>query len=394
MLEKMDKFFEARLDGYEEHMLTNIESAETFYPITADCLPDIPMARILDLGCGTGLELNWYFRRNPTAKVTGIDLSEGMLAALRNKFLDLDLTLICGSYFDIPFGEGVFDAAVSVESLHHFTQDEKISLYARLCKALKENGYFILTDYFSMSDEEEHAHRQELYRLKDLQGIHDNEFYHYDTPLTVVHETEALLKAGFSSVEVLNNWGATFTIKAYKRGENNMIEAIAKRKSIRSFADKKVEAEKVESILRAAMRAPSGINGQPWEFIVVDDREVLTAMQKLSPGGRALQTAPLAIVVLEKEIPFRIEKGFNWLTPQDLAACTENILLQAVEEGLGAGWMGVGPGTPGQTALAELLGLPENIKPYSIVGIGYPAEDADLEAMDRFDPCRIHYNKY
>ena len=173
-----------------------------------------------------------------------------------------------------------------------------------------------------------------------------------------------------------------------------MIKAIAKRKSIRSFADRKVEAGKVESLLRAAMRAPSGINGQPWEFVVVDDREVLTAMQKLSPGGRALQTAPLAIVVLEKEIPFRMEKGLNWLTPQDLGACTENILLQAVEEGLGAGWMGVGPGTPGQTALAELLGLPENVKPYSIVGIGYPAGDADLGAVDRFDASRIHYNHY
>ena len=60
----------------------------------------------------------------------------------------------------------------------------------------------------------------------------------------------------------------------------------------------------------------------------------------------------------------------------------------------GAGWMGVGPSTPRQAALAELLGLPENVKPYSIVGIGYPAEDADLEAADRFDATRIHYNKY
>ena len=68
--------------------------------------------------------------------------------------------------------------------------------------------------------------------------------------------------------------------------------------------------------------------------------------------------------------------------------------LQAVEEGLGAGWMGIGPGTPDQAALAELLGLPETVKPYSIVGIGYPAEDADLEATDRFDAARIHYNKY
>ena len=89
-----------------------------------------------------------------------------------------------------------------------------------------------------------------------------------------------------------------------------------------------------------------------------------------------------------------MEKGLNWLGAQDLGACTENILLQAVEEDLGAGWTGVGPGTPGQAALAELLGLPENVKPYSIVGIGYPAEDADLEAVDRFDASRIHYNRY
>ena len=173
-----------------------------------------------------------------------------------------------------------------------------------------------------------------------------------------------------------------------------MIEAIAKRKSIRSFADTPVEPGKIENLLRAAMRAPSGINGQPWEFVVVQDKEVLSAMQKLSPGGRALQTAPLAIVVLEKEIPFRVEKNLNWLTPQDLGACTENILLQAVEEGLGAGWMGVGPGTPGQAALGELLGLPENVKAYSIVGIGYPAEGTDLEAVDRYEQSRVHYNKY
>lgn len=214
MLEKMDKFFETRLDGYEEHMLNNIESAAEFYPFTADCLPNAPGASILDLGCGTGLELNWYYRRNPVAKVTGIDLSEGMLAALRVKFPDRDLTLICGNYFDVPFGEKCFDAAVSVESLHHFTQNEKISLYARLCQSLKPGGYFILTDYFSLSNEEEQGFFAELVRLKVEQGIADDAFYHFDTPLTVQHETEALRAAGFSSVEVLNNWGATYTIKA------------------------------------------------------------------------------------------------------------------------------------------------------------------------------------
>ncbi len=216
MLEKMNEFFNKRLDGYDEHMMTNIESCDVFYPFTADCLPKTDGAKVLDLGCGTGLELEHYFRLNPSARVTGIDLTESMLNALKNKFPEKDLTLICGSYFDVAFDENFFDAAVSVESLHHFTKEEKIPLYTKLYKALKDGGYFILTDYFALTDEEEQAFRNELLRLKKEQGIDDNEFYHYDTPLTVEHETEALLEAGFSSVEVMNNWGVTFTIKANK----------------------------------------------------------------------------------------------------------------------------------------------------------------------------------
>ena len=216
MLEKMSDFFEARLDGYDEHMMTNIECASEFYPFTAKQLPTTENCRILDLGCGTGLELEFYFPLNPSANVTGIDLSAGMLDELKRKFADKDITLICESYFDVPLGENSFDAAVSVESLHHFTKEEKTKLYAKLHRALKDNGYFILTDYFSLSAEEEQMHRNNLTALKQEQGIDDNEFYHYDTPLTVNHECEALINAGFSSVEVLNNWGATYIIRADK----------------------------------------------------------------------------------------------------------------------------------------------------------------------------------
>ena len=216
MLEKMADFFENRLDGYDEHMMSNIESADEFYPFTAKQLPTAENCHILDLGCGTGLELEEYFLLCPSAKVTGIDLSQGMLSALGKKFADKDITTIVGCYFDVPLGKDVFDTAVSVESLHHFTKEEKIPLYAKLHTALKENGYFILTDYFSLSDDEEEMHRQNLIALKTEQGITDDEFYHYDTPLTVKHEIEALLEAGFSNVEVLNHWGATYTVKAVK----------------------------------------------------------------------------------------------------------------------------------------------------------------------------------
>ena len=216
MLEKMGAFFDARLDTYDAHMLNNIASAKEFYPFTASLLPRKEDAEILDLGCGTGLELEEYFKLCPTASITGIDLAPGMLHAMKEKFNGKRVTPILGSYFSVPFGVSVYDAAVSVESLHHFTIEEKIPLYRKLFEALRPGGYLILTDYFALSDEEEVAHRAELVRLKAEQGISDGEFYHYDTPLTVEHETQALLDAGFSAVGVLGQWGATYTIKAVK----------------------------------------------------------------------------------------------------------------------------------------------------------------------------------
>ena len=94
-----------------------------------------------------------------------------MLQALREKFPERELTLLQGSYFDLPFGQECFDAAVSVESLHHFTAEEKLPLYRKLYQALKPGGYFILTDYFAPSDEEESAYRRDYLRLREEQGI-------------------------------------------------------------------------------------------------------------------------------------------------------------------------------------------------------------------------------
>ena len=216
MLEKMDDFFTARVDGYDEHMKNNIEGASKFYNYTASLLPMEKDKRILDLGCGTGLELEELFQMNRYAKVTGIDLTEAMLETLKAKFPDKDITTICGSYFDVNFGEEVYDAAVSVESLHHFTKEQKIPLYKKLNKALKPGGYFILTDYFAESEEEEVFYGQELLRIRKEQELPDGVFYHYDTPLTVEHEKEALLEAGFTRVEVLNNWESTSTLRAIK----------------------------------------------------------------------------------------------------------------------------------------------------------------------------------
>ena len=216
MLEKMDDFLSARVNGYDEHMKNNIEGADLFYKYTASLLPKEKNANVLDLGCGTGLELEEFFSINPSAKVTGIDLTKAMLDSLKTKFPDKDITTICGSYFEVPFGVDIFDAAVSVESLHHFTKEEKIPLYTKLRKSLKPDGYFILTDYFADLDEQEVCFRQELLRIRQEQNLPDDVFYHYDTPLTVEHEKEALLAAGFTQVEELNSWEATHTLRAMK----------------------------------------------------------------------------------------------------------------------------------------------------------------------------------
>ena len=168
-LEKMDSFFTARVDGYDDHMRSSIKGADVFYKYTASLLPKMEGAKVLDLGCGTGLELEEFFAVNPSARVTGIDLTEAMLDELKSKFPDKELNLICGSYFDEPLGESVYDAAVSVESLHHFTKDEKIPLYSKVREALNSNGFFILTDYCALSWEEEVSRRQELLKIRKAQ---------------------------------------------------------------------------------------------------------------------------------------------------------------------------------------------------------------------------------
>ena len=213
-LERMDDFFAARVDGYDEHMRAYVECGSGFYAYTAALLPADRDACVLDLGCGTGLELEEYFRLNPDASVTGIDLSEAMMKALRDKFPDRKLSLVLGSYFDVPFGEKTFDAAVSVESLHHFPAEQKEALYRKLHGALKEGGFFVLTDYVAESAELEEEYFRNLAQLKQEQGLPADVFFHYDTPLTTEHEVQVLQRAGFSEVQIMKEWGTTVTLLA------------------------------------------------------------------------------------------------------------------------------------------------------------------------------------
>lgn len=216
MLEKMGTFFDNRVDTYDEHQQRTNACFDEVYPATVRLLPTAPGAKVLDLGCGTGIELEHYYKLNPSADITGIDLSVGMLNALKQKFPDKNIRLITGSYFDVPFEESYYDAAVSAMSLHHFKQSMKIPLYAKICRALKPGCSFVLNDYFTENDEAEQERFANLARLKAEQNINDDEFYHYDTPLTIAHEIEALRQGGFKDIEIAFKWDLNVTFKAAK----------------------------------------------------------------------------------------------------------------------------------------------------------------------------------
>lgn len=214
-MERMDDFFEARVLDYDAHMLENVPGCAEGYEKMAELLPESTKA-LLDLGCGTGLELERIFARFPDLAVTGIDLTKAMLEMLESKFGGKELRLIYGSYFDVDFGKKQYDAAVSFETMHHFTQEKKQGLYTRLCEALKPGGIYIECDYMVLTDEEEDHWFAENSRIRRELSIPEDEFYHYDTPLTVAHQIDVLQESGFPEVRMVWRKENTTIITAQK----------------------------------------------------------------------------------------------------------------------------------------------------------------------------------
>ena len=214
-LEPMADFFAARVEGYDEHMLENVEGCREGYQKMAELIP--PNAKdLLDLGCGTGLELDAIFARRAELSVVGIDLCDAMLEKLRSKHSDKALTLIRGDYFQVDFGADRFDVAVSFETLHHFSYEKKLGLYQKLFQALRSDGVYIECDYMVETQDEEDALMAQNEALRREQGISSEDYYHFDTPFTVEKQTELLKRAGFSEIQKLFRMGGTVLLIAKK----------------------------------------------------------------------------------------------------------------------------------------------------------------------------------
>lgn len=211
--EGMSEFFTARTEGYDEHMLDEVEGCREGYKEMARLVPP-DTERLLDLGCGTGLELDEIFKLLPGVCVTGIDITEAMLAKLRNKHPDKDMRLICANYFEEEFGENCFDCAVSFQTMHHFTQDMKAGLYKKLLRSLRSGGIYIECDYMVEEQREEDFYFSECARLRRENNIPDSKFIHYDTPCTVENQIKLLNKAGFGKVEKVMRIGNTTILVA------------------------------------------------------------------------------------------------------------------------------------------------------------------------------------
>jgi tRNA (cmo5U34)-methyltransferase len=214
-LEEMSSFFNARLDGYEDHMTG--EGKGVIYTEIAQLIPDNPGLKLLDLGCGTGLELDEIFKVNPTVRVTGIDLTESMLQKLSQKHAARcqQLNLITADYFKYDLGRNVYDIGLSMQTLHHFAREVKIELYRKVLTCLKRDGFYLESDYYAPNQAFQDFHLAENARLRADQGIKEG-YYHYDIPYTVPNQVEMLKEAGFNTVEINNQRGKGAILLARK----------------------------------------------------------------------------------------------------------------------------------------------------------------------------------
>ena len=176
-----------------------------------------------------------------------------------------------------------------------------------------------------------------------------------------------------------------------KNSQNQAIENIMTRVSVREFTGEKISQAQIDTLLRAAMAAPSALNKQPWAFVVVTDEAKIALLGDSLPYSRCSNHPAVAIIPcgdLSKAIEG--EMANFWIN--DVSAATENLLLAAHAMGLGAVWTGLHPDMQRAKMVQQLLGLPEHIIPLCVVPVGVPAEQPEIK--DKYIKENIHYNQW
>lgn len=201
--EDMKNFFDVRAATYDDHM-AGLELNEFYTAVAEPIAESTEEVAILDLGIGTGLELTEIFKKVPNARITGIDLSDKMLAVLKSKYPEHShqLKLIADSYLEFPFGEHRFDYVISVMSIHHFLHDTKVGLYTRIHNALKPGGLYIEGDYVVSPQREVELLERYHQLMRQLKQHGDANLYHIDIPFSAATQRQLLAQAGFKKVEV------------------------------------------------------------------------------------------------------------------------------------------------------------------------------------------------
>ena len=169
------------------------------------------------------------------------------------------------------------------------------------------------------------------------------------------------------------------------------LENIMTRSSVRSYSDRPVSAGQIDTLLRAAMAAPTAGNKQPWRFIVVDKRELLDSISANFNSMTMAKDAQLAVIMCgEPAATFPGEGEGYWI--QDVSAASENLLLAAHAMGLGAVWCGIYPISERVSKFSSLFTIPDNIVPMACICIGYP--EGDPKPKDKWDPQNVRYNRW
>lgn len=171
---------------------------------------------------------------------------------------------------------------------------------------------------------------------------------------------------------------------------NSAFENILSRVSVRRFTDERVSDGQLTAILHAAMAAPSGVNKQPWEFVVIDDRELLKELADALPYAKMVAQAPVAIIVCGNTDRFLTGPDDN-LWEQDCSAASENILLAAHALGLGAVWTCLYPHQDRIDPVKSILNLGDTLVPFNLIPIGHPL--TDHAPMDKWHSERVHFNR-